>query len=312
MQPPHNDQEDVCPTNRRSALAYHGFGPLALLLVLFAAIDFLVPFVACSITRSGTAYSNDLNFSDLSGASFTVDLRTPASELYLSAAMMATLMATVPQQAVLVIWMVFGQGRWPIRLFVTIAASAVCYALIETQLLRETDDWDEYVRWPATIPVNLLALAGPVAAWRIWRGRSLSRGTAVVPSGARDRRFAIRDVLAVTAFTAVALALARWTALLDFRQGWAAELALYALLMAAWSTVYIVPLAWGLLAPSHARRRLVFGWIFAALWIIPGGFSMSASTSNIDLGLTLGLMLGLTIPAPISLLLWRWCGWRLT
>lgn len=278
MQPPDGEHEPACPVSDGTERYFRGrYGPLSLLLILFALLDFFVPFTARHIAGEEVEPTNSLGFDD-----------------------------------------VFGTGRWPIRFVLMIGASAGCYGLSGTQLLGDIDNWSDALRGPALIPLEFLAAAAPFAAWRIRSGRKLSKaagtGPGDAPIGLSSRRFAIRDLLAVTAFVAVALALARWTVLL---QGADTEriaaIAFFTLSAIFYSTIYMVPLAWGLLAPSRSRRALIFSLVYAALWlIVPTAFSVSGNKSAIELGLTIGAALGLAVTAPISLLIWRWCGWRLT
>ncbi len=317
MPPLPSDPEPASLQPDRNARSLRGrYGPLALLVALFALLDFFVPFTARYCAGPGSR-GEDLGFSDESGAEFSVGMTTPASELYLSAVLIGTPLAAIAQQAVLAVWAVFGPGRWPLRFVLMIAASIGCYGLIETQLLQPVETWVDAARGLATIPLNFLAVAAPLAAWRFWSGRTLSQvndGAAADPHGrSRNRHFSLRDLLAATAFDGLGLALARWTTLLDGASDeTTVGIAYFTLAAMVWSIVYVCPLAWGLLAPRHARRAFVFGLTYTALWlIVPNAFALSGNRSTIDLGMNLGLALALTVTAPASLLVWRWCGYRL-
>lgn len=317
MQSPPDELGAACPRVDGAAASFRAqYGPLALLVILFASLDVFVPFMAKHIFGAESEYTSGLAIEDGSGVTFFLALPTPGSEGYLAAALIATVMAMYGQQASLALWAVFSAGHWPIRFVLMMGAVAGCHGLVGAQLLQGNDNETGIAGKLAIMPLSFLAAAAPFIVWRIWTGRKLSHSDAIGPRdstlGITSRRFAIRDVLALTAFVAVQLALVRWTGLpqqADIER--IAIIAVFSLSTILYSALYILPLASGLL--SRSRRAFIYSLAYAAFCVIVSTlFSISLNMSALQLGAMVGLILGLLVTAPISLLIWRWCGWRLT
>lgn len=316
MQSPPDELEAAGPRAEGAAASFRAqHGPLALLVILFASLDFFVPFMAKHTLGAESEYTSGLAIEDGSGATFYVDLPTPGSDAYLAAALTATVMALYGQQASLALWAVLAAGYWPIRFVLVMGAVAGCHGLVGTQLLHGSDSETGMPGKLAIMPLSFFAAAAPFIVWRIWTGRKLSRSDAVGPRdstlGITSRRFAIRDLMAVTAFVAVQLALVRWTRLLEADIERISLIAVFLLAPILYSTVYIIPLAAGLL--SRSPRALTYSLAYAAFCVIvPVLYSINLDLSALQLGAAIGFILGLLVTAPISLLIWRWCGWRLS
>ncbi|HEV3343973.1 MAG TPA: hypothetical protein VG125_26600 [Pirellulales bacterium] len=282
--------------------------PFALLLLAYALFDVLAP---CALRvandRAASPWHSEMSVEDGLGGQFVL---SDASG-WKTGLFMATVFSSVAQSAVFAIWIAFGCGKWLTRLGIAVIAAACLHGLIQAQLAAPVESWHEIVRPFAAIPLLILSLVTPFAIVAVLTGWRLQHKDLRLRAGYSRRRFSIADLLLITTVVAASVALAHWK---DATPGQAANtlpesvLALFVGLV--FSTIYVLPIAWAILAVQrHPLAVFLAGLIiatFAALSFLP-----AAGDSQVDWSMQIGIVCGALLTAPCSLLVWRLCGYRL-
>lgn len=269
--------------------------PLVALFLLYAALLLVGGWL---LFPEGPPYTSSATFSAQGLHFFLPSARTAWKD-----SLFASLVFSLPaQEAMFAVWAVFTPGKWYFRFVAALAAMVMLVALLQVRLAAPIEDWHDSIDPVLLMPLILLSLAAPLSTWAIWSGRRLRRVSVAGDVTKDGRHFSIANILTLTAMVAIALSLARLCqyAKNETRIAW---------FMLTYSTIHVLPLVWFALAVRRSWFSVGTTLATAAIFSIP--FVVFAIKVG-EWAVTAGTAGGLVWTVPLSLLCWRFCGYRLT
>ncbi|HET6879759.1 MAG TPA: hypothetical protein VFI31_06380 [Pirellulales bacterium] len=298
----------------RATLLGGRYSPLLILFAVYLAFHLLTPcllYLARSNTRSGMWHyevqrRRENPMSDGLGGRFAQFNHTASTASWVNGVVALICTSAMVQRAMFAVWVAFGSGRWLVRLALALAASACLYAIMQWQIGLDIGgrrgDIDPFM----LMPMEMLSLTAIPAGLALWSGRRLRPLVAESFQTPASQHFSLLDVLALTAVVAASLApIHAHDVKHKTMQAAFPESLIYVVYMLVFSTFYMLPTVWSGLAIR--RQHLALSGLAAITGLLSTPL-IAAALGPVEL---VGNIVGLFWTAPASVLLWRFCGYRL-